>query len=289
MGLTLGHWLLQFRSTISVSTHRSMSLSTDGLIGLILVSLVGFSVAAQSITLDDVRAQMAAGQGQAALAGVETFLKDNPGHAQARFLKGIVLTEQERTVEAIEVFSAIAADFPGLPESHNNLAVLYASSGDYVKARDALLMAINTHPSYATAHENLGDVYAKMAGLAYDRALQLDTENVSVKAKLALMHDLVSAVQQPAQTNTVVATTAAPAVAVAVQETTEPATATASKSDDSAVLTALEAWASAWSAQDVGAYLNAYSGVFLLETGVATNGVGGSAPQPIGSPEFYQD
>jgi tetratricopeptide (TPR) repeat protein len=183
VGLAIGHWLLQFRSTISVSTHRSMSLSTDGLIALILVSLAGFSVAAQSITLDDVRAQMAAGQHQAALAEVETFLKDNPGHVQARFLKGVVLTEQERTVEAIEVFSAIAADFPALPEPHDNLAVLYASSGDYVKARDALLMAINTHPSYATAHESLGDIYAKMAGLAYDRVLQLDTENVSAKAK----------------------------------------------------------------------------------------------------------
>jgi len=58
-------------------------------------------------------------------------------------------------------------------------------------------MAINTHPSYATAHENLGDIYAKMAGLAYHRALQLDRANSSAKAKLELMRDLISVSESP--------------------------------------------------------------------------------------------
>jgi len=47
---------------------------------------------------------------------------------------------------------------PELPEPYNNLAVLYAARGDHDGARDALLRAISTHPSYATAHENLGDI-----------------------------------------------------------------------------------------------------------------------------------
>jgi len=54
------------------------------------------------------------------------------------------------------------------------IAVLYAGQGQYEKARQALEMAIRTHPSYATAHENLGDVYAKLASQAYDKALSLD-------------------------------------------------------------------------------------------------------------------
>lgn len=94
------------------------------------------------------------------------------------------------------MFAQPASEYPDLPEPHNNLAVLYALRGEYVKARDSLLLAINTHPSYATAHENLGDIYAKMAGLAYDKALQLDRENESAKAKLALMTDLIS-IDQP--------------------------------------------------------------------------------------------
>jgi hypothetical protein len=49
-------------------------------------------------------------------------------------------------------------------------------------------MAIRTNPSYATAHENLGDIYAKLASQAYSKALQLDAANAtSVKPKLALI------------------------------------------------------------------------------------------------------
>jgi uncharacterized protein HemY len=51
--------------------------------------------------------------------------------------------------------------------------VLYAQQKQYDKATVALEMAIRTHhPSYAIAHENLGDVYASLASQAYDKALQ---------------------------------------------------------------------------------------------------------------------
>jgi hypothetical protein len=52
-------------------------------------------------------------------------------------------------------------------------------------------MAIRTHPSYATAHENLGDIYARLASQAYDKALQIDSSNSSAQAKLALIRDLM--------------------------------------------------------------------------------------------------
>ena len=268
MGLTLGQRLLQSRTKFSVPTHRSMRLSPKGLTAFVFLGWVLVCAPVQGIELEDVRAQMAAGDASGALASVQVFLESNPGHAQARFLKGIVLTEQERTGEAIEVFSALAADFPGLPEPHNNLAVLYAASGDYVKARDSLLMAINTHPSYATAHENLGDIYAKMAGLAYDRALQLDTENVSAKAKLALMHDLISATESSpvavAATTTSTITTDSGATASSASATTEVASV---DFDDTGVLAALDAWAAAWSEQNIASYLDAYASAFAPSNG----------------------
>ena len=71
--------------------------------------------------------------------------------------------------------------------------MLYASQGQYDKARAALEMAIRTHPSYATAHENLGDIYAKMASQAYDKALQLDKSNTTAQTKLNLIKDLFPA------------------------------------------------------------------------------------------------
>src|ERR1700674_4688726 len=114
-----------------------------------------------------------------ALDRINAFLNTNPKDARARFLKGLILTEQNKPADAIKVFTSLTEDYPELPEPYNNLAVLYASQGQYDKARKSLEMAIRTHPSYAIAHENLGDVYAKMASEAYDKALQLDRSNAA--------------------------------------------------------------------------------------------------------------
>src|SRR6476661_4063407 len=100
-----------------------------------------------------------AGEYAAALGKADSFLARHPRDAQMRFLKGVILTEQNKSAEAIAIFTKLTEDFPDLPEPYNNLAVLYASSGQYDKARVALDTAIRTNPAYATAYENLGDVH----------------------------------------------------------------------------------------------------------------------------------
>lgn len=127
-----------------------------------------------------------------ALAKIDAYLAGNPKDAQGRFLKGLILTELNRYQEAIKVFTDLTTDYPQLPEPYNNLAVLYAAQGQFERAKQSLEQAIRTHPSYATAHENLGDIYAKMASLAYDKALQLDESNLSAQTKLALIRELFS-------------------------------------------------------------------------------------------------
>src|SRR5690349_23431723 len=142
---------------------------------------------------DDLKdAQKLYGQGklQPALEKVDTFLKVQPRDPQGRFLKGLVLTEQKKVPEAIQVFTGLTEDFPELPEPYNNLAVLYASQGNYDKAKSALELAIHTHPSYATAHENLGDIYAQLASRAYDRAPQPDKSHTTAQTKLSLVKQL---------------------------------------------------------------------------------------------------
>ena len=84
------------------------------------------------------------------------------------------------------------ADFPELPEPRNNLAVLYAQQGDYALARDELERAIQTAPDYAVAHENLGDVYARMAEVEYQRTLALDKRNRTAGPKLKLIREASS-------------------------------------------------------------------------------------------------
>jgi tetratricopeptide (TPR) repeat protein len=142
--------------------------------------------------LADANKLMRQGQNAPALEKVDSFLAANPRDAQGRFMRGLILTEQGKTADAIAVFSKLTEDYPELPEPYNNLAVLYASQGQYEKAKNALEMAIRTHPSYSTAHENLGDIYAKLASQAYGKALQLDGTNTTAQSKLAMVRELIS-------------------------------------------------------------------------------------------------
>ena len=141
--------------------------------------------------VQDAAKLLKAGQHKQALDLVNKVLTAKPRDAQARFLKGLILTEQGNTKEAIEIFTKLTQDYPELPEPYNNLAVIYASQGQYDRARAALEQSIRTHPSYATAYENLGDVYAKLASQAYDKALQIDSSNTAAKNKLSLVRELV--------------------------------------------------------------------------------------------------
>ncbi len=147
---------------------------------------------AQADEVSDINKMMRAGQLPAALAKVDVALSQHPKDAQLRFIKGMILSEQGKNADAINVFQKLTEDYPELPEPYNNLAVLHASAGNYDKARVALERAIRTNPAYATAHENLGDVYAKLASQSYDKALQLADPNQqpAPKSKLAMVRTL---------------------------------------------------------------------------------------------------
>lgn len=162
------------------------------LLGLILAAGIVFSAPpAFADALLQAQQLMKQGQLVEALEHTERVLDSKPRDAQARFLKGLILTEMNRQDEAIAVFTTLTEDYPALPEPYNNLAVLYDQQRQYEKAKVALEMAIRTHPAYATAHENLGDIYARMASQAYDKALQLDSSNVAAQNKLALIRELI--------------------------------------------------------------------------------------------------
>ena len=131
-------------------------------------------------------------QHEQALKRVEAYLASRPKDARGRFLKGVILTEQNRATDAIKMFIELTGDYPELPEPHNNLAVLYASQGDYEKARVALEMAVRANPGYAIAYENLGDIYSRMAGQAYDKAAKLDKANKTAPLKLKAVNEMLT-------------------------------------------------------------------------------------------------
>lgn len=153
------------------------------------VLLVGLPVRADEI--QDINLQFRKGELSAALDHANRYLAGKPKDAQALFLKGLILGDLGKTNDAIEVFKSLTENYPELPEPYNNLAVLYAAQGRYELARNALELAIRTHPGYVTAHENLGDIYAKMAALEYGRVLALDSGNQTAQARLKLINGML--------------------------------------------------------------------------------------------------
>lgn len=273
------------------------------IVGLVLSASVSL-VSAQS--LPDVQRLMKQNQLPQALEKVDQYISSKPKDAQGRFLRGLILTDLGRPAEAIGVFTKLTEDFPELPEPYNNLAVLYAQQKQYDKARSALEMAIRTHPSYSIAHENLGDVYAKLASQAYDKALQLDSSNAATQTKLSMIKELISTSSKPGVKPTATtgsrptaelpakvaaseapkpvpaAATPAATPAKTVEKAPEPVAAakpapapTDSAVADKAPLAAAEAevtktllgWANAWSRKDVKAYLAHYASDFQPPNG----------------------
>jgi tetratricopeptide (TPR) repeat protein len=263
---------------------------------LLVVLAVGLG-AAQADEYLDVSRLIKAKQLPEALTKVDQFLAGKPRDPQLRFLKGVIQSEMGKTSEAISSFVRLTEDHPELPEPYNNLAVIYANAGQFDKSRTALEMAIRTNPSYSTAHENLGDIYAKLASQSYAKALQLDNSNVGVPPKLALIRDLFTPIAgaagrsaPPTPTSTPTTPTPSPAAVPTppAPATTAPATPVVASVQPkvptmvlasptganqpsvapSNVTNALESrnvesavanWAKAWSERNLAAYLASYS------------------------------
>lgn len=137
------------------------------------------------------------GQPTQALKLADEALAKNPKDPQMRFRRGVALSMLDRKSEALTVFQKLVEDHPEMPAPYNNIAVIQGSQGDYEKARQTLERAIRTNPAYATAYQNLGDVYAQLASQAYTKALQLDKADASVQPKLALLRELVAGPNTP--------------------------------------------------------------------------------------------
>lgn len=266
-----------------------------------LLALVVSSSAVRADEFSDVTKLVQTGQYVDAINKVDTYLAQHPKDAHMRFVKGLILAEQNKTAEAIVIFTRLTDDFPDLPEPYNNLAVLYASLNQYDKARASLEMAIRTNPSYSTAHENLGDIYAKMASQAYDKALQLDSGNAGAKLKLSLIHTLFTngGSSVAASTNAASAKSpAAPATPAAKLATTVAGNTAAAKvpappkpeqvaklepvkpvpvkvepvkpamsNGQEEVLKLLDGWANAWSNKNTNSYLTYYASDFQTPKG----------------------
>ncbi len=226
------------------------------------------------------------GQIDSALLELENVISQQPNSAEARFLKGVALQALDRNDEAIDVYSSLAKDFPELPEPYNNLAVLFAEKSEFDKAEDALRAAIKTNKSYATAYENLGDIYAQRASLAYNDALNLSPNNRNaVEIKLSMIDNILlppSARKNiPTQVSNAVVTPSSSQNTNTQTSSTQPFS-TPSSDVRAAVLT----WAEDWSSRDVDAYLSHYASSFRPTNGSSRSAWAKYRTERLQAPSF---
>jgi len=197
-----------------------------------------------------------------ALKSVERLLETKPKDKQALFLKAVALQQLGRDDDAIATYKQLNKQAPSLPEPYNNLAVLYAKQGKQLKAREALINAINTHKSYATAYKNLSNIYQHMAADAYSKALAIDkTKQQSPVLALATINQIDK------EPKLIVAAAEIPLVKKL--PAVEKAKATTPVRDDSRlIINTINGWSNAWSAQDSDAYLSYYASEFIPPRGV---------------------
>ena len=232
--------------------------------------------------LKDISTMAEQGQQEEALTRIDAYLDANPKDAQGLFTKGIIQAEGGQRDAAITTFNLLTKTYPNLPEPYNNLAVLYADAGKYDLAKKSLETAIKTHPSYATAHENLGDIYARMASEAYDKALKLDNANSRAQSKLSLIKDLFSdnvktvvatnnsTTTRPIRKAMPITPPATPKAIPALKKQAETVVDNTGEVENN-VNAAVDAWAAAWSGQNINNYLASYADNFKSTKGRSLN------------------
>ena len=141
------------------------------------------------------------GQTQLALEQLDAKVKSAPRNPQWRFLQGVAQLNAGKTTDATTTFTQLTQDFPELPEPYNNLAVIYAQANDLEKASRSLQEAVRANPQYATAYENLGDIYIRLAEKALSQAAQLaPAQQTRLQPKISSLRLLVTRAQ-PATTS----------------------------------------------------------------------------------------
>lgn len=239
---------------------------------LILASVAQAAPGGETAKVDEL---LRNGRFAEAQAEVDAMLKENPSSAMARFMKGVVQAERGASDDAIDTFTRLTRDYPQLAEPYNNLAVLLAAKNDLSGARTALEKAIKINPGYLTAYENLGDLNAKSASLAYQQVMRLDAQNNNARAKLNVLDRVIATNPNPSSSATSAASLATPPAAATMQakrsSSAQDRTSNPARPEDTAaqkeLLEVVQAWAAAWSTRDVKRYLAFYGNEFTPATG----------------------
>ena len=140
---------------------------------------------------DEVQKAMGQRKWDQALEQIDTYLQERPRDPQMRFWRARLLEQLQREDEAFVVYEELAQDYPELAEVQNNLGVMYAARGNLGQAKLAFENALRNNPSYATAHENMGDILLHLARQSFAKSAELDPASAKSSQQKMLALDPV--------------------------------------------------------------------------------------------------
>ncbi len=180
----------------------------------------------------------------AANAG-EQLLLQNPEHARTRFLTAYAYQMSAQTDKAVMLYQDLIKDNPDLPEPRNNLAMIFLAQGDYDRASQLLVEALNTSPSYATAYDNLSQIYKGIASEAYRRAVSESGEPAKYthKIELTALTNLEATEQEP----------------IVEEIPDDQKTLVNFANQETLLIVQIKDWATAWSSKDFATYTGFYA------------------------------
>jgi tetratricopeptide (TPR) repeat protein len=126
-----------------------------------------------------------------ALQEIDEYLQERPRDPQMRFWRARMLEVLQRKPEALQVYRQLSEEYPELPEVQNNLGVMLAADGQIDEAKRAFELALRNNPTYAIAHENLGDIFLHLAQRSYLNAQKHGAKSAELKAKMQALQPVL--------------------------------------------------------------------------------------------------
>ncbi len=219
------------------SNMANKVFSASGLKMHALWLLLAVSIGAHAMDGDEITAFIDRGEHQQALDAIIQQEQSGVEDASLKLLKGAVLVRLGRLDEAMMEFLELAEDHPADAAIHNNIGVIHAERGRFVKARNAFELALELSPDYTQALYNLGDVYAELACRTFGKVA--GSEAADVPGYCEPVEKVVEA---------------------GVSSKSAASTTTPDNSEE--IIQVVHGWRNAWAGQNVENYLSYYSELF---------------------------
>ncbi|MBX2868499.1 MAG: hypothetical protein KTR18_07465 [Acidiferrobacterales bacterium] len=139
---------------------------------LIAGLLITSQVSAQSVeSIFELISNSDLKKAQKALNSAKKNTNNSDRNGELLFASALIADKSGETKKAIGLYLALIDSHPAMLGPYNNLAIHYANEGDYKSAVATLEKALSANQAVATAYGNLQSIYARMASLAYRKAL----------------------------------------------------------------------------------------------------------------------